>query len=184
MNRIEIINSMAASADISRTVAERIFEAFETCLKAHIDAGKRVVLRGFGSFSRGLPTRKAGRNPRTGVPITYTAYHKPKNVPAVSSAAFYREVAAAAACGEAQARRALDGMQATIASNVRKGADVSVYGFGRFFAARRAARMARNPRTGEAVRVPAHTVPNFRASKAGNAGGKFSAGSGLKALFG
>lgn len=50
--------------------------------------------RGFGSFLRSLPAQKTGRNPRTGRPITYTAYHKPKAAPAVGVATLRDEITA------------------------------------------------------------------------------------------
>ena len=197
MNKTETINAVAMSADISKAAAERVIDAFEARLKAHTDAGQRVVLRGFGSFSRGLPSQKAGRNPRTGQPLTYTAYHKPKHAPPVVEADLCREIAADAEVSEGATGRALDALQAVIATSLRKGGAVSLNGFGSFHAgrraasgfqdrprrSRRAARNGRNPRTGEAILIPAATVPRFKASKAGNAGAKFSAGSSLKAAL-
>lgn len=53
----------------------------------------------------------------------------------------------------------------SITNSLKKGEDVSVAGFGVFAAKKRAAREARNPRTGESVHVPATTVPKFRAGK-------------------
>ena len=53
----------------------------------------------------------------------------------------------------------------TITSSLKSGNEVSVAGFGVFVAKKRAAREARNPRTGEKVHVPATTVPKFRAGK-------------------
>ncbi len=53
----------------------------------------------------------------------------------------------------------------SIAGSLKKGEDVSIAGFGIFSAKERAARTARNPRTGEAVNVPAMRVPKFKASK-------------------
>lgn len=50
MNKTETIDTVARSAEISKAVAERVVEAFEARLKAHGDAGARVVIRGFGSF--------------------------------------------------------------------------------------------------------------------------------------
>lgn len=47
-----------------------------------------------------------------------------------------------------------------------KGDTVDIAGFGKFLVAKRAARMARNPKTGEAVSVPASKKPKFRPSKA------------------
>jgi len=42
---------------------------------------------------------------------------------------------------------------------------VAISGFGTFKTVDRAARKARNPRTGEEIDVPAKTVPRFKASK-------------------
>ena len=53
----------------------------------------------------------------------------------------------------------------TITDALKGGNEVSVAGFGTFIAKKRAAREARNPRTGEKVHVPATTVPKFRAGK-------------------
>jgi len=44
--------------------------------------------------------------------------------------------------------------------------EVSIAGLGIFSTKQRAARVARNPRTGESVNVPAMRVPKFRAAKA------------------
>ena len=52
-----------------------------------------------------------------------------------------------------------------ITNSLKKGEDISVAGFGVFAVKQRAAREARNPRTGETVHVPATTVPKFRAGK-------------------
>ncbi len=53
-----------------------------------------------------------------------------------------------------------------IVGSLKKGEEVSVAGFGIFSVKARAARQARNPRTGEMVDVPATKVPKFRAAKA------------------
>lgn len=63
------------------------------------------------------------------------------------------------------AQDAVDTVFDTIASSLKKGDEVSVAGFGTFLAKKRAAREARNPRTGEKVHVLATTVPKFRAGK-------------------
>jgi DNA-binding protein HU-beta len=57
---------------------------------------------------------------------------------------------------------AVDGMLETIVDTVRAGDSVTLTGFGVFEGRARAARVARNPRTGESVAVPATTVPAFR----------------------
>jgi DNA-binding protein HU-beta len=52
----------------------------------------------------------------------------------------------------------------TIAQSLEKGDEVRIHGFGNFKTAQRAARLGRNPRTGEAVKVPARRVVRFSAS--------------------
>jgi DNA-binding protein HU-beta len=67
---------------------------------------------------------------------------------------------------KADAERAVDAMFGSIEAAMKDGDQVSIAGFGIFEAKMRAAREARNPRTGEAVQVPAMRVPKFRAAKA------------------
>lgn len=57
---------------------------------------------------------------------------------------------------------AVDGLVDVIVRAVNKGERVNITGFGVFEKRARAARMARNPRTGEAVKVKKTTVPAFR----------------------
>jgi DNA-binding protein HU-beta len=65
-----------------------------------------------------------------------------------------------------QAEEVVDGMFEAIVGTLKKGGEVSIAGFGIFSVKPRAARMARNPKTGEAVKVAATKVPKFRAAKA------------------
>lgn len=65
----------------------------------------------------------------------------------------------------AQAERLVQMLFDAIAGELAKGGVVDVAGFGKFEARARAARDARNPRTGETVKVAATTVPKFKASK-------------------
>jgi len=67
---------------------------------------------------------------------------------------------------KAGAEKAVDIVIGTITNTLKKGDEVSIAGLGIFSAKTRAARTARNPRTGEAVSVPAMKVPKFRAAKA------------------
>ncbi|MES2023359.1 MAG: HU family DNA-binding protein [Patescibacteria group bacterium] len=65
-----------------------------------------------------------------------------------------------------QAEEIVDGIFNTITDTMKKGDEVSVAGFGIFSVKGRAARMARNPKTGEQVKVEAKRVPKFRPAKA------------------
>ena len=65
-----------------------------------------------------------------------------------------------------QAEQVVDKVFDSIVASLKKGEEVSVAGLGIFSVKARAARDARNPRTGETVKVPAMKVPKFRAAKA------------------
>ena len=61
-----------------------------------------------------------------------------------------------------QATDAVENVVDTIVRAVHKGDSVTITGFGVFEQRRRAARVARNPRTGETVKVRPTSVPAFR----------------------
>ena len=53
-----------------------------------------------------------------------------------------------------------------ITRSLKKGDPVSFVGFGTFKISNRKARIARNPRTGDAIKIPKRRVPRFTAGKA------------------
>lgn len=65
-----------------------------------------------------------------------------------------------------EAEKVVDTIFDSITKSLKSGEEVSVAGFGIFEAKMRAARTARNPRTGESIKVPAMRTPKFRAAKA------------------
>ncbi len=65
-----------------------------------------------------------------------------------------------------QAEQAVDTVVDSIVASLKKGDEVSIAGLGIFSTKQRAARTARNPRTGAAIQVAAMRVPKFRAAKA------------------
>ncbi len=75
-------------------------------------------------------------------------------------------VAEATGLTKADATRAFDATFEVIKEGLKKGERVPVAGFGTFNVSKRAARTARNPRTGEEVKVAARKAVTF---KAGNA---------------
>lgn len=64
------------------------------------------------------------------------------------------------------AEQAMDSIIGAITGALKKGDEVSIAGLGIFSVKQRKSRVARNPRTGEAITVPAMKVPKFRAAKA------------------
>lgn len=75
-------------------------------------------------------------------------------------------VAGSAGLSKADAGRAVDAFIGSITGALKGGNQVSLVGFGTFTVKRRAARMGRNPRTGEAIQIKASNVPGFKAGKA------------------
>ena len=75
-------------------------------------------------------------------------------------------VAAGAGMSRADATKAVDAVLASVTSTLSGGGSVSLVGFGTFSVKARAARMGRNPRTGEAIQIKASNVPGFKAGKA------------------
>lgn len=57
----------------------------------------------------------------------------------------------------------------TISTALTSGDEIRIHGFGSFKTAQRAARIGRNPRTGESVQVPARRVVRFAPSTTLNA---------------
>ena len=67
---------------------------------------------------------------------------------------------------KAQAEQLVESLFTSIIDEVKKGETVSIAGFGIFEAKERAARMGRNPKTGEAIQIKASVNPKFRPAKA------------------
>ena len=65
---------------------------------------------------------------------------------------------------KADVEKILDSFRDVVQATVKKGEDVSYPGLGKFSRVQRKARQARNPRTGEAIKVPASKAPKFTAS--------------------
>lgn len=74
-------------------------------------------------------------------------------------------VAQATGISRTDAGRVVDSVFEAIGQALRVGRDVRLVGFGTFTVAAREAREARNPRTGETIRVQASRQPRFRAGK-------------------
>ena len=63
------------------------------------------------------------------------------------------------------AAAAVDSLIESITKSLKKGDPVSFVGFGTFKISNRKARTARNPRTGDPIKIPKRRVPRFSAGK-------------------
>jgi len=75
-------------------------------------------------------------------------------------------IAAKVGLTKADAGRALDATFEVIAEALEKGDKVPLVGFGTFGTSKRDARTARNPRTGETIKIPARKAVTFKAGTA------------------
>ncbi len=81
MNKTELIDHIAASADISKAAATRSLEAVIGAVKTTLKKNGTVTLVGFGTFSVSKRAARAGRNPQTGDVIKIKAAKVPKFKP-------------------------------------------------------------------------------------------------------
>ena len=75
-------------------------------------------------------------------------------------------VAASTNLSKVDAANAIDAMLTVITKSLKKKEKVLLVGFGTFQVSRRKAGEGRNPQNGEKIKIPAATVPRFKASKA------------------
>ena len=67
---------------------------------------------------------------------------------------------------KSSAAAAVESLLDGIARSLKKGEPITFVGFGTFKTAQRRARLARNPRTGAAIKIPKRRVVRFTAGKA------------------
>jgi DNA-binding protein HU-beta len=78
VNKTEMIEHIAKTADISKAASARALDALVGAIKDTLKKNGSVTLVGFGTFSVGKRAARAGRNPRTGAEIKIKAAKVPK----------------------------------------------------------------------------------------------------------
>jgi DNA-binding protein HU-beta len=77
MNKAELIDAVADSADISKAAATRALDGVIAGITNALQKGESVTLVGFGTFSVRKRNARTGRNPRTGELIKIKASKAP-----------------------------------------------------------------------------------------------------------
>ncbi len=77
MNKSELIEAIAASADIPKASAARALDAMVDTVTDSLKKGDSVSLVGFGTFPVKERAARTGRNPQTGQPIEISAAKVP-----------------------------------------------------------------------------------------------------------
>ena len=78
MNKSELVDAIAASADLSKAAAGRALDATIEAVRKALKKNDTVTLVGFGTFYVGQRAARNGRNPRTGNSIKIKAAKIPK----------------------------------------------------------------------------------------------------------
>ncbi len=82
----------------------------------------------------------------------------------MTKAELIEKIAAGPKLSKSDATQVLDVIVGAIKGSLKKGQKVTLVGFGTFSVSNRKARTGRNPRTGEAIEIPATKVPKFIAA--------------------
>ncbi|AJE23654.1 HU family DNA-binding protein [Azotobacter chroococcum] len=77
MNKAELIAAVAASADLPKTTATTVVDAFIAAITSTLQQGENVALVGFGTFEVKERAAREGRNPQTGAAIQIAAAKLP-----------------------------------------------------------------------------------------------------------
>jgi DNA-binding protein HU-beta len=77
MNKTELINAVAAKAEISKKDADKAVAAVLASIEEALVAGDKVQLIGFGTFEVKERAARTGHNPKTGAAIEIAAAKVP-----------------------------------------------------------------------------------------------------------
>jgi DNA-binding protein HU-beta len=77
VNKSELIDAIAESADISKAAAGRALDSMTSSITGALKKGDQVTLIGFGTFSVKERAARTGRNPQTGAEIKIAASKVP-----------------------------------------------------------------------------------------------------------
>ncbi|WP_341531581.1 HU family DNA-binding protein (plasmid) [Nostoc sp. UHCC 0302] len=87
MNKGELVDAVAAKANVTKKQADEIISAFLEVVTEAVANGEKVTLVGFGSFERRERSQREGRNPKTQETMTIPA----TKVPAFSPGKLFKE---------------------------------------------------------------------------------------------
>ncbi len=73
MNKAQLIDAIAEKAGLTKADSKKALEAFVETVGETLNAGDKVALVGFGTFSVSERGERTGRNPQTGKTITIPA---------------------------------------------------------------------------------------------------------------
>ena len=73
MKKVELVESVAEKAGLTKADATRAIDAFVETISETLAKGDKVPVAGFGTFAVSERAAREGRNPRTGEPVKIEA---------------------------------------------------------------------------------------------------------------
>jgi DNA-binding protein HU-beta len=92
MNKAELVDAIAAKAEVTKKEADAVLSAMIEVVMESVASNDKVTLVGFGTFEARQRQAREGRNPSTGQPIKIPA----TTVPAFSAGKGFKEMVAEA----------------------------------------------------------------------------------------
>ena len=89
-----------------------------------------------------------------------------QNVATVNKSTLIERIADEANASKSEAQKFFDAFTGVVESELKKGNQVQITGFGKFYVQRRDARQGINPQTKQRINIPASNVPKFTAGNA------------------
>ena len=105
MNRVELIEHLAARHELSKAESGRILQTLLDAVVTAVKKGGTVALPGFGSFKPHARAARNGVNPSTGAKIKIAAVKLPKFTPGAAFKAAVDPKAAARKAAKATAKK-------------------------------------------------------------------------------
>jgi DNA-binding protein HU-beta len=102
MNKAELVDSIAAKAEVTKKEADAVLSAAIDSIMEAVASGDKVTLVGFGTFEPRQRQAREGRNPSTGQPIKIPAV----TAPAFSAGKGFKERVIAATTKGAKGKKA------------------------------------------------------------------------------
>jgi DNA-binding protein HU-beta len=81
VNRIELVEKLSFTHDLSKAEAARVLETVTSAIVASVKKGDPVQLIGFGTFKQVARAARTGFNPQVGAKIKIAAQKVPKFIP-------------------------------------------------------------------------------------------------------
>ena len=115
MNKSDVVERVASTADVGKQQAERVIDAFFDTVRSAVGGGDKVGWPGFGSFSVSQRSARTGRNPQTGEPVKIAASRAVKFTPGSALKDFMKSTGPAKRSGASKKKAAAPAKKAPAA---------------------------------------------------------------------